>query len=115
MVAVARTEFARDWRNRHIAHRDLALSVDPASKGLAEASRLRVREALEAIAAVMSRIHSRYTGADLSFDIPGGPGDALDLLRLLREGQRSEREREERFRAGKPLPEDLNPRGWEKL
>jgi hypothetical protein len=108
-VAVEKCSFARDWRNRHIAHRDQPLSLDPDALQLAHASRLSVQEALDAITAVILRIHEHYLGG-MSLDIPGGPGDALDLLRVLRDGLDAERARERRFTTGNPLPEDLTSR-----
>ena len=41
-----RTAFARDWRNRHIAHSDLMLALDESLTPLAPASRAKVAEAL---------------------------------------------------------------------
>ena len=108
-VAIAKCAFARDWRNRHIAHRDQSLTLDPNALQLAHASRLTVQEALAAVTDVIVRIHEHYLGG-ISLDIPGGPGDALDLLRVLRDGLDAQRAREHRFTTGTLLPEDLIPR-----
>ena len=45
-AVVKKTKFARDWRNRHIAHRDLSLALKRGAKPLAPASRKRVKEAM---------------------------------------------------------------------
>ncbi len=46
--------FAIDWRNRHIAHRDLALAIkNSAAVPLASASRTDVDAALKSIRAVL--------------------------------------------------------------
>lgn len=108
-AAVRKCGFARDWRNRHIAHRDQALALDEGARQLEHASRLAVEEALDAITTVIVRVHEHYIGG-ISLDIPGGPGDALDLLRVLHDGLEAERARERRFETGHPLPEDLVPR-----
>ena len=47
--ALVATEFCRDWRNRHIAHRDLQLALKQGAEPLKPASRSKVREALEAL------------------------------------------------------------------
>ena len=108
-VAIAKCAFARDWRNRHIAHRDQSLSLDPNALQLAHASRLSVQEALVAVTDVIVRIHEHYLGG-ISLDVPGGPGDSLDLFRVLRDGLDAQHAREHRFTTGHLLPEDLTPR-----
>jgi hypothetical protein len=79
--------FARDWRNRHIGHRDLALATDGAAKPLQHASRQSVNDALEAIGAALNVVECWYRGSEAPspYDFAmGGPGDALDLLRVIR-------------------------------
>lgn len=107
-TAVRTSQFARDWRNRHIAHRDLSLALDPSSRALSEASRLSVNQSLACLDAVLCRIHEHYIGDPLSLEVPGGPGDGLDLLRVLQDGLYANTMREERFNLGIPSPEDLN-------
>src|SRR5271156_4325585 len=53
--AIKHTAFCRDWRNRHIAHRDLRLALAQPTTRLAEGSRAKVNVALKAIAAVHFR------------------------------------------------------------
>ena len=110
-VAVAKTAFARDWRNRHIAHRELLLALDRGVEPLAAASRLSVREALAALSAVFQPLHQLYLDGNISFDIHGGVGDAADLIRVLDSGRRADHAREERIRTGAWTQEDLDPRG----
>ena len=106
--AVAKTAFATDWRHNYIAHRSLkiALSDDPSGM-LAPATGEAVEAALGSVARVLNRIHGHYLHSDFRFDIPGGPGDALELLTVLSLGVRARDDREQRFAAGHPLPEDL--------
>lgn len=47
--AVVKCNFARDWRNKHIAHTDLQLALQESTQPLAVASRKLVSEALEAL------------------------------------------------------------------
>jgi hypothetical protein len=93
-TALAKSEFARDWRHRHIAHRALPLALEEAGDALANASRLSVKESIEAIDAVMKHIHQHYFDVELSYEVAGGPGDALDLLKVLRLGVGAARDRD---------------------
>lgn len=108
--AVSRTEFARDWRNRRIGHHSLARAIDPHARDLAFASPELVTTALVAIGAPLIAVHRHFIDDGLSFDIPGGPGDADDLVAVLDDGLRAREARDERFRRREPLPEDLAPR-----
>ncbi len=61
-AAVKTTEFARDWRNRRIAHRSLDLVLNPQPKPLANAGRVQVEDALRAIEIPMNSIGTHYEG-----------------------------------------------------
>ncbi|UWU80726.1 hypothetical protein N2603_20345 [Bradyrhizobium huanghuaihaiense] len=106
--AVKLTEFARDWRNRHIAHRDLKLALEQATTPLAEASREDVKKALSAIAAVLNEAATHYTDSQTAFEHVAGPlGGAVSLLYVLGIGERAKEERGKRLRAGIQTAEDL--------
>jgi len=108
-VATEKVDFARDWRNRQIAHRDKLLALEAASSGLAHASRLKVEEAIEAISRTVVRIHQHYI-CDTSLDLSGVSGDAQDLLRVLHDGVALARARSDRFAKGEPTEEDWSAR-----
>jgi hypothetical protein len=80
-------DFARDWRNRRLAHLDLNLSLSEAAKPLSPASRKRVEDSLAAIAQILNCIESRYCHSTTMYEscLPS-PGDALSLLAVLRDG-----------------------------
>lgn len=82
------TEFARDWRNRHIAHRDLSLALDQHAKPLAEASLNHVTDALTALDKVLNLVSNQYQCGSTAFghDISAGQYGARDLLFYLKEG-----------------------------
>ena len=107
--ARSKTDFARDWRNRRIAHRDLSLALQQHAEPLAQASRLQVKEALSAISAVLKRISQHCTNADLTFDVIAGHGDAESLLYVIRDGLEADERRRARLRDGNINPEDLRP------
>jgi hypothetical protein len=105
--AVKSTEFARDWRNRLIGHRDLKLALQQATTPLADASRKDVKNALKAIAAALNKLAAHYLDSFTAFDFGGPLGGAVSLLHVLGMGSRARAARGERLLAGKPAPEDL--------
>ncbi len=63
-----------------------------------------------AIDLLLTAIYEHYFGGGLDLNIPGGPGDAMDLLRVLQDGVAAGRAREQRFHTGNLIPEDWIPR-----
>ncbi len=106
-TAKGRSEFARDWRNRHLAHRDLGLVLGKNAEPLAAASRRNVIDALEAIGTVLNAVEFHYTGFRVRYETFPTTGDAESLLHVLRDGVEAEAAQRERFRRYQPLPEDL--------
>jgi len=107
--AKSKAEFARDWRNRHIAHRDLDKALGKGAEPLAAASRNHVDEALRALAAVLNRVNTFYLKSTLTFDVIAPMTGGVALLYVLRDGLVAREKRLERLRAGRPDPDDLGP------
>jgi hypothetical protein len=105
--ALKQTEFAKDWRDRHIGHRDLKLALDQPTKPLAEGSRKQVKEALNAIADVLNAIQSYYLKSQTRFDLGGRIGGAISLLHLIDGGLRAQELQQKRLEEGKPMEEAL--------
>lgn len=105
--AAKQTEFCRDWRNRHIAHRDLKLALEQPTTPLAEGSRAQVKAALKAISDVLNTLDGHYFQSETRFDLGGPLGGAISLLYALDDGLRAEEARQKRLEAGKPLKEDF--------
>ncbi len=106
---LAASAFARDWRMRHIAHKDLALALElHGAEPLAHASRLLVREALDALARLLNAVESHYLKSELAFSL-GAPDGALALLYVIRDGLDARTRRYARLRAGQIDPSDLHP------
>ncbi len=103
-------EFARDWRRRHIAHRDLALALVKNARRLSPASHRQARQAIEAINALLNTIDAHYRRSETCYSGGLNTGNAEDLLYVLRDGLEAEEERLKRLEAGEPLAEDLAPR-----
>lgn len=108
--AVDATAFARDWRNRKLAHRDLDLALGQPAKPLAPASRIAVKQALSAIVDVLNAVSAHYLDATTVFDWPGG-NDSVALLFAIRDGLRAKDERLERLKAGEFRDDDLKHEG----
>jgi hypothetical protein len=98
--AVKTSAFARDWRNRRIAHHDLDLAISEPAKPLADASRRQVNEALAAIAKVLNVIDAHFRGSGTYFKVGYGPGGAASLLDVIESGLKSNQQREGRFAQG---------------
>jgi len=107
--AQTKTVFARDWRIRHIAHRDLAKALGEGAKPLSGASRNHVDEALRAVAAVLNRVNIFYLKSELVFDVITPLTGSVALLYVLRDGLAAKERRLDRLRAGQPDPDDLGP------
>jgi hypothetical protein len=104
--ALTASEFCRDWRNRHIAHKDLALALNRAAIPLKPASRAKVKVAIQALDAVLNGVEHHYLESETGFDMQGTAEGAMSLLYVLNEGIRAEKARKARQKAGKTLPGD---------
>ena len=109
--AVKATGFARDWRNRRIAHTDLGLALGGGSaKPLEHASRISVNDALAAIASVLNRIDQHYFDSTVMYSMSeAAPPSSVSMLRRLRDGLEQEERRRERLWTGKLEPGDVEP------
>jgi hypothetical protein len=111
LVASARSAaaFAVDWRNRHLAHRDLALALKVAPIPLASASRQHVEGALSLLRDTLNAVESAYCNATTAYDISPTVGDAEQLLNVIRDGLARGRERSARWQRGEFSPDDEHP------
>lgn len=107
--AVASCAAPRDWRNRHLAHRDLSLAIATSGVPLAGISPGDISAALTTFREVLNRIEGHFwKGSHVGYEyFEGGLGDADTLVRVLQRGKSAYRAQDRRFQEGKPLPEDL--------
>jgi len=108
-TALERCEFARQWRNKRLAHRDLALAIDAKAAPLPAVSRQQVEEALASVRTIMNRLHDFYLQGAVAYERFLAHDDADALVCHLAVGARFEERQRERCREGRPLPEDLEP------
>lgn len=110
--AVSATAFARDWRNRRLAHRDLMLALNRPTEPLAATSRAHVNDALLALGEVLNLLSDHYLKSTTVFEFAAEPtaGGASTLLYYLRAGKNAEHQRRERLKNGTFTKEDLDHR-----
>jgi hypothetical protein len=77
--AKAAAQFAIDWRNRRLAHRDLDLALRRSLRPLEPATRERVDAALAALVAVMNRVELRISNSTTMYGRPAVPGTAEEI------------------------------------
>ncbi len=108
-VALDASAFARAWRNRRLAHRDLVHAIEPDGEPLAGISRAMIEESLAAIRALMNKLELHYLDATTAYDFfLVGPGDADSLVRLLHRACVDERARRDRIRSRTASREDFD-------
>ncbi len=104
--AARRSGFAMDWRNRHLAHRDLKLSLGHPASALLPATRLAVNDALDGIADVLNHLDLHYFDATTAYRSSPLNADADDLVHYLQAGLKRESIREQRLNDGQWDPAD---------
>lgn len=67
-TAKDRTQFARDWRNRRLAHRELPPLAGETPTPLAHVSRQSVEDALVALRDTMNAVANHYLGASTGYE-----------------------------------------------
>jgi hypothetical protein len=107
---VSSAEFSRDWRNRHLAHRDLQRATADVADPLLPASRAKVKGVLANFCDLLNALSQHYLDSTSFFDVSGTPGDAEELLYVLDDGLKMDAARKERRRNGTHTPEDYEPR-----
>jgi hypothetical protein len=103
------SEFARDWRNRRIAHSEFALAVNAAATPLLGASRQSVENVLELVRSILNVIRRKCFEDEFGFQHIHVVGDAENLLYLLKFAAQADEQRMERHRSGRAIPEDHLP------
>jgi HEPN superfamily AbiU2-like protein len=106
-AALAACEFARDWRNRRLAHRDLDLALGQSVQPLAPASRAAVKVSLAALEELLNAVSLHYLDSTTFFHLGPGGEDAVSLLYLLKDGLQSRDDRLACIKRGEYRPDDF--------
>lgn len=109
-AAIEATKFARDWRNRRIAHRDLSLVLGQQTEPLKLASRAGFDDALCLLDSVLNLVSLSYLNSTTMFKFAQEPnaGGATCMLEYLRAGYSVEQERLTRIRTRSFFEFDLD-------
>ncbi len=78
--ACTKAKFARDWRNRRLAHRELPALTGQKSKPLASASRAHVEEVLESMRNFINLIEISYLDVTVIYHLPITSINGADTL-----------------------------------
>lgn len=105
-AVLASSEFARDWRNRHIAHRDLKLALAEGAEPLKPASRVAVEDALADLSEVLNTISRTLMDSTTIYNGLGARHGAVSLLYVLDDGLRVEQDRRDRLKKGEHRGDD---------
>jgi len=105
-IAVEKSDFCKDWRDRRIAHTDLSLAMCEDAEDLKPASRKKVKEVLKSISDVLNTVSELFTNSSELFECISNPNGAVSLLYVLDDGLKAQKIRDERRKAGNFLPED---------
>jgi hypothetical protein len=105
LEATDKTKFARDWRNRHIAHRDLDLALGTTAKPLPAVEIKQVNAALECFTEILNSVAGPYLDSETSFKHSVRLHGAIELLYLIDAGHTLQAEHKKRLEAGDYGPE----------
>ena len=98
--------FAIEWRHRHIAHRELELSLGRSPIPLPKADVEAVDELLRLMASALNSISTHYFRTETAYAHASSIHDAESLLFVLRDGIALEARRQSRAEAGEYIAED---------
>jgi hypothetical protein len=100
-------EFARDWRNRYIAHRDLKLAMSDSATPLPAVELKQINNVLALYEAILNVISLHYQDTESKFGLASRHGGAVELIYLLDDGLKAHKAQQERLLAGEFSVGDL--------
>jgi hypothetical protein len=101
------SEFARDWRNRRIAHLELGTALK--GEATMRASRENVEKVLSIFRDILNAFRRKFFHDEFAFEDVVVTGDADSLLHRVKFALQSEQQRMDRHRSGRAIPEDNLP------
>jgi len=105
-VVVSDSAFAKTWRNKRIAHRDLDLALKRSRVPLPPATHTHVERVLERLAQILNDVERHFANSSTIYHKSPITHGALDLLYVVRDGLRREEVRQKRLEKGEYRPED---------
>lgn len=107
-LVLEHVQFARDWRNRHLAHRDLARAIaGREAEPLSLASTASIRLCLGDLVDLLNMVDNHYLDSTMFYDMDHVPGGPESLLRVLGHGIRAQELYLEELRTGTATSEEV--------
>jgi hypothetical protein len=91
-AALEDAAFARDWRNRRLAHRNLEVAIGHAAEPLAPATRHSIDQAISSLYEILNHLSHEWFNVHLDPEVVEAAGGAEALLYVLRDGARYKQE-----------------------
>lgn len=104
--SVQLAQFAFDWRNRFIAHRDLDVALNRHAMPLAPSTRFAVNAALDSVAKALNVVDFHYFNATKGYRDTFAYTGAESLLFVIRDGLKLQERRQSRVQSGEYDPDD---------
>lgn len=105
--ALKLSKFCKDWRNRHIAHKDLMLAIKSNVSPLETANKKKIDDAMQSIVNILNIVGFHFSSSTTIFSLPLMHG-AEALLQTLSDGIKFEELRKNRLENGEYNEEDYN-------
>jgi hypothetical protein len=102
------TTFARDWRNRHIAHQDFGLAFSDTALPLAVVTRKRITDAIADVNSLLNLVERHYVKGTIAFERLIAHGQADNLIQVLNEEFQRDQEFMARLKTDTLSEADLN-------
>lgn len=102
----SKSSFARDWRNRLLARRDLGLAMGTSLVQLESASRDQVTDVLNALSEALNAVEGKFTFSTTLYSMSRVTLGAPSLIELLKLGIKAEKAREKKLDTGVYDPDD---------
>jgi hypothetical protein len=106
-----RASFALEYRNRHIAHRDLQLALGKSATMLPTVTRENIDKCLSGLGNFLNAVELFYCKAHTAYSFVVGPWGAESLLYVIRDGLLREKERHECWNRKELHRDDISPLG----
>lgn len=108
-IVLERSVFARQWRNKRLAHTDLDLAISGKAVPLPGISRQQVEEALDSFRTIMNHWYGSVIDSEIAYDHFIAHDDADSLVYHLAVGARFDKRQRQRLAEGRHSPEDFEP------
>ena len=104
---ISESDFCRDWRNRHISHKDFKLSIDNQNEEpLKLASRLKLKTVLQKVEELVNLLEIKYFNSQTGFQYMKSDGGATNLLYIMESGLRYNADQREKRKLGEPFDDN---------